>query len=72
VPTLKIASNSALANAKPRWIDFDAGGVLAGEDPGTAASRLLDLLLRTASGAPARNELNDERQIALWKTGVTL
>ena len=72
VPTLKIASNSALAQAKPRWIDFDAGGVLAGEDPDAVAQRLFELVLRVASGEPACNERNDERQIALWKTGVTL
>jgi altronate hydrolase len=72
VPTLKIASNSALAKAKPRWIDFDAGSVLDGEDPASAAARLFELVLRTASGERASNERNDERQIALWKTGVTL
>jgi altronate hydrolase len=72
VPTLKIASNSALAKAKPRWIDFDAGTVLDGEDPAAAAARLFELVLRTASGELANNERNEERQIALWKTGVTL
>jgi altronate hydrolase len=71
-PTLKIASNSALAQGKPRWIDFDAGTVLDGEPLDAAAARLLDLILRTASGEAARNERNGERQIALWKTGVTL
>jgi len=71
-PTLKIASNSALAQGKPRWIDFDAGSVLDGEPLDAAATRLLDLILRTASGEAARNERNGERQIALWKTGVTL
>ena len=34
VPTLKIASNSALATKKPRWIDFDAGTVLDGTPHG--------------------------------------
>lgn len=72
VPTVKIASNSPLAQAKPRWIDFDAGAVLEGEPIDAAAARLFDLVLRIASGEPARNELNGERQIALWKTGVTL
>ncbi len=71
-PTLKIASNSALALGKPRWIDFDAGSVLDGEPLDAVATRLLDLILRTASGEAARNERNGERQIALWKTGVTL
>ncbi|SBV34627.1 altronate hydrolase [uncultured Sphingopyxis sp.] len=70
-PTLKIASNSALAAHKPGWIDFDAGQVL---DAGfyAAAEALLDLIVTTASGAPTRAEVNEERDIAIWKSGVTL
>ena len=71
VPTLKIASNSPLAAAKRGWIDFDAGAALdIGMDD--AAASLLDLVIETASGARARNEINDERGIAIWKRGVTL
>jgi altronate hydrolase len=72
VPTLKIASNTALAQKKPRWIDFDAGQVLDGTSMDDAASKLMGLIIETASGKLARNELNDEREIAIWKTGVTL
>jgi altronate hydrolase len=32
----------------------------------------MELVLDVASGKPARNELNDEREIAIWKGGVTL
>lgn len=72
VPTLKIASNSDLARRKPAWIDFDAGPVVEGVDPEQLAKTLFDLLLETASGRRARNEINDERDIAIWKQGVTL
>jgi altronate hydrolase len=72
VPTLKIASNSALAARKPGWIDFDAGRILGGVAPEQAAQELYELVLATASGRPARNEINDEREIAIWKQGVTL
>jgi altronate hydrolase len=72
VPTLKIASNTALAQKKPRWIDFDAGQVLSGTSMDDAARELMRLIIETASGKPARNELNDEREIAIWKTGVVL
>jgi altronate hydrolase len=72
VPTLKIASNSALAARKPAWIDFDAGAVLGGGDPEPAANELFELVLATASGRRTRNEINDEREIAIWKRGVTL
>lgn len=71
-PTLKIATNSGLAQRKPRWIDFDAGRIVAGESVEAAADRLMDLVLATASGQPTRAEENGEREIALWKRGVTL
>ena len=71
-PTLKIASNTSLAERKPRWIDFDAGVVLSGADMATAGEALMDLVLATASGQQTRAEANGEREIALWKRGVTL
>jgi len=71
-PTIKIASNSALAAQKPRWIDFDAGAVLEGVSADEAGEALWRKVLEVASGAPARNEENDERSIAIWKRGVTL
>jgi altronate hydrolase len=71
VPTVKIASNHGLAQGKPGWIDFDAGSVL---DDGLneAAGALLAQILAIASGAPTRNETNEERAIGIWKRGVTL
>ncbi|MBI1265607.1 MAG: altronate dehydratase [Alphaproteobacteria bacterium] len=72
VPTLKIASNSDLARRKGHWIDFDAGTLLDGETLDAASVRLFELLLATASGAKTRNEINEEREIAIWKRGVTL
>jgi altronate hydrolase len=71
VPTVKIASNSALAARKPGWIDFDAGPVLAaGIDP--VAESLAARIAEIASGAPTAAERNGEREIAIWKRGVTL
>ncbi|MGQ0588296.1 MAG: altronate dehydratase, partial [Sphingosinicella sp.] len=71
VPTVKLASNSALARRKPGWIDFDAGRVLAdGFD--ACADALMTDLVRIASGAPTAAERNGEREIAIWKRGVTL
>jgi altronate hydrolase len=71
---LKISTNTALAQRKPGWIDFDAG-VLA---EGTASfsdltPRLFELILAVASGTSrAKNEENGFREIAIWKDGVTL
>ena len=71
VPTVKIASNSALAARKKNWIDFDASKVLGGGFD-SAADELLALIVRVASGDTTAAERNDEREIAIWKRGVTL
>ncbi|WP_372782794.1 UxaA family hydrolase [Phenylobacterium sp.] len=71
-PTLKLSTNSGLAQRKPHWIDFDAGRIAAGQDLDEAADALMQLVLATASGQATRAEDNGEREIALWKRGVTL
>lgn len=72
VPTLKISSNTALAERKSHWIDFDAGKALNAANPDVITDEFLQLIVATASGRQARNEINDEREIAIWKDGVTL
>jgi altronate hydrolase len=72
VPTVKISSNTALAEKKKNWIDFDAGALF---DTGMDAlsSALLELVIDVASGRrKTRNELNGCREIAVFKNGVTL
>lgn len=71
-PTLKIASNSTLARQKPNWIDFDAGLALTDTGADGAADALWSLILDTASGRQTRAEKNGQREIAIWKNGVTL
>ena len=71
VPTVKIASNSALANRKKGWIDFDAGRVL-GEGMDPVAADLAERIASIASGETTAAERNGEREIAIWKRGVTL
>jgi altronate hydrolase len=71
VPTVKIASNSELARRKRGWIDFDAGQVLEeGIEP--AADALANRIAAIASGEESAAERNGEREIAIWKRGVTL
>ncbi|MCS7033251.1 MAG: altronate dehydratase family protein [Phycisphaerae bacterium] len=73
-PTIKISSNSTLAERKPQWIDFDAG-VLASEGAtlDEAADQLFQLVIEVASGTrKTRNEQHGYREIAIWKNGVTL
>ena len=72
-PTLKIASNSDLVARKPNWIDFNAGQLLDESiQPEAVTDDLMKLILDTASGQEARNEINGFREITIWKQGVTL
>jgi len=72
VPTVKLATNSELATKKPHWIDFDAGALLKGVEMETLLAQFLDLLAAIASGRQTRNEQNDFRELAIFKSGVTL
>jgi altronate hydrolase len=73
VPTLKISTNTALYERKPRWIDFNAGALADGSaEMDDLAAGLFDLLLDVVSGRQkTNNERYDYRDIAIWKTGVT-
>lgn len=72
VPTLKISTNSQLAARKSSWIDFDAGTLVAGEPPHEALDRLTELIIEVADGKRVRQELTRNKEIAIFKTGVTL
>ncbi len=69
VPTVKIATNHALAVKKPGWIDFDASGVLEDSD---LTEQLLAYILQIAGGKLAKNEENGCEEISIFKDGVTL
>jgi altronate hydrolase len=72
VPTIKISSNTALAQKKSQWIDFDAGRLL-GEGADDARRDMLRLIRDVASGrSRTKNEINGYREIAIFKNGVTL
>ena len=70
-PTLKIASNSRLAEKKKGWIDFDAGLVADGESVEDAVGRLLQLVIR-GGGQKTRTEELGFREISIFKEGITL
>ena len=73
VPTIKISSNSAIAEKKPHWIDFNAGALLEGEATLEGlADELFARILEVASGRQTNNEKHGYREIAIWKEGVTL
>lgn len=71
VPTVKVASNHALAHGKPHWIDFDAEMALD-EGASTVDAAFLDRILAIASGEATAAERGGQRAIAIWRRGVTL
>ena len=72
VPTVKISSNSRLANTKKGWIDFNAGELLDGRNLPELSEALMDFVLATASGREVCSERNGYHDMAIFKTGVTL
>jgi len=69
VPTVKIATNRALAEKKPGWIDFDASPVLEGI---SLDGDFFEYVLQVASGKETANERRGMREISIFKDGVTL
>lgn len=72
VPTVKVSTNKALAEKKKNWIDFDASPVLGEKTMDELTDIFLDYLIEVASGRETCNEINDFREISIFKDGVTL
>lgn len=72
VPTMKISTNSNLAKNKPGWIDFNAGVILENEPMEKTCERFTEYIIKVASGELVNNEKKNYREIAIFKTGVTL
>ena len=72
VPTMKISTNSGLAARKPGWIDFNAGVIVEDSTMEETAARFRDYVLAVAGGQEVNNERNGYREIAIFKSGVTL
>ena len=72
-PTAKIATNSALAQKKRDWIDFNAGVLVEGKTMDEVSADFFDFVLKLASGElKTKNEQHDCRGIAIFKDGVML
>lgn len=71
-PTIKIATNSQMAQRKKGWIDFNAGTAAEGEPLDETGARLLDLVLEIASGEKTRSEEKGYREISIFKDGIVL
>ena len=71
VPTVKVATNSTIYEHKKHWMDFNAGPIL--EQPmKEVLEDFIEKVIAVASGEKTRNEVNEVREIAIFKTGVTL
>jgi altronate hydrolase len=72
VPTLKLATNSDLARRKPHWIDFNAGLLVEGTSMPVLLEQFIETVVELVNGKPTCNEKNQFREIAVFKSGVTL
>ena len=72
-PTMKLATNTPLAQKKSNWIDFNAGVVADGvRTLDEAAQDLMALVLEVASGKQTKAEEKGFREISIFKDGVVL
>lgn len=72
VPTLKISTNTPLYQNKPGWIDFNAGTIVENETIEEANERFINKIISVSGGELVNNEKKGYREIAIFKTGVTL
>lgn len=72
VPTMKVSTNSQLAEMKANWIDFNAGVLLETENPDEVLTAFVDKVLAVADGEKLHHELIGAKEISIFKTGVTL
>ncbi len=72
VPTMKISTNSQLAQFKSGWIDFNAGSMVEDEEPEALLERFIAKVLAVANGEKLKHEEVGFKEVAIFKTGVTL
>lgn len=72
VPTLKVSTNSLLAQRKSQWIDFDAGVLLNDVTMQDLLPRFICQVLKAVNGCPTTAERHGNQEFAIFKSGVTL
>ncbi|WP_167618414.1 UxaA family hydrolase [Maribellus sediminis] len=72
VPTMKISTNTDIYNRKKNWIDFNAGQLLDGKTMEEVLDEFIDFIIEVASGKQLNHEKSGFKEIAIFKTGVTL
>lgn len=73
VPTIKLSSNSQLAQKKKNWIDFNAGAIISEQkDINQLSEELAAFICDVAEGKYVSHERYNQFMISIFKTGVTL
>ncbi|GAE34799.1 altronate hydrolase [Halalkalibacter akibai JCM 9157] len=68
-----MATNTALAEKKKNWIDFNAGELVNGKNMEELTEDLFEYILKLASGeVQTNNEKNGFKEISIFKDGVIL
>jgi len=72
-PVIKIATNTPLAKRMPDIIDVNTGTVIDGEETiEQAGERILEYVIRVASGEEVAAVRHDQTDFIPWKRGVSL
>ena len=72
VPTMKISTNTQIYELKPHWIDFNAGSLTQDKSLESLTEEFIEYVIKVASGKLVNNEKNNFRELAIFKSGVTL
>jgi len=72
VPTMKISTNTTLYERKKHWIDFNAGELVKGKPMSELLDEFIGYVIKVASGEFLNHEKTGFREMAIFKTGVTL
>ncbi|MBE6186012.1 MAG: altronate dehydratase [Rikenellaceae bacterium] len=72
IPTMKISTNTPLAKFKSSWIDFDAGALVEQTAADEVLNGLIDKVIATSNGERVRHEEVGAKELAIFKSGVTL
>lgn len=72
VPTMKISTNSDLYKRKKNWVDFNAGTLVEGKSMDEVLEEFTQFIIEVASGHKLKHENTGFKEIAIFKTGVTL
>ena len=72
VPTVKLSTNTSLFRLKPHWIDFNAGELIEGTSMEDLLAAFILKIVQFANGECTCNEILEFRELAIFKSGVTL